>query len=377
MSWKEASIMSLRKELVMLASQARANVRRLCRRFGISSRTAYKWMKRYQQQGEAGLGDQSRRPHQSPHRSALEVEQAVLSVRDQHPAWGARKIRARLEAVGQRPIPATSTIHAMLQRQGRIDPAQSAKHRAWQRFEHPAPNQLWQMDFKGHFALGTGERCHPLSVLDDHSRYALCLAACRNQQAETVQQHLTATFRLYGLPERLLMDNGSPWGDDEQTPYSVLGVWLLRLGIGISHGRPYHPQTQGKAERFHRSLEAEVLQGQLYRDFQQMGHRLEQWRDLYNHQRPHEALGLAVPSSRYQVSSRPFPEVLPAIEYSPGDQIRKVDRTGRISFQNRVVRISKAFRGYPVALRPTTQDGLWEVYFCTRPIAEVDLKNEP
>ena len=120
-----------------------------------------------------------------------------------------------------------------------------------------------------------------------------------------------------------------------------------------------------------------MLQGQLYRDFPQMGQRLEQWRDLYNHQRPHEALGLAVPSSLYQVSARSFPEVLPAIEYSPGDQVRQVDPTGRISFQNRRVRISKAFRGYPVALRPTTQDGLWDVYFCTHPIAQVDLKNEP
>jgi transposase InsO family protein len=374
MSWKEASVRSLRKEFVKLASQAGANVRELCRRFGISSRAAYKWMRRYQQHGEAGLEDQSRRPRQSPHRSAPEVEQVVLSVRDQHPAWGARKIGARLEALGQRPIPAASTIHAILKRQGRIDPAESAKHQPWQRFEQEAPNQLWQMDFKGHFALGTGERCHPLSVLDDHSRYALCLAACHNQQAETVQQHLTETFRRYGLPERLLMDNGSPWGDDAQTPYSVLGVWLLRLGIGVSHGRPYHPQTQGKEERFHRTLEAEVLQGRVYADFGRIGQRFDQWRDTYNHERPHEALGMAVPGSRYQISRRPFPEVLPAIEYGPADQVRKVQRTGRISFQNREVRISKAFRGYPVALRPTAQDGLWEVYFCTHKIAQIALK---
>ena len=329
--------------------------------FQISPNNGYKWVKRYQQQGVEGLANRSHRPRRSPRRSPEAIEQKVLSVREEHPAWGARKIGARLKHLGEVTIPAPSTIHAILRRHHQIDPAQSAKHQACQRFEHDAPNQLWQMDFKGHFALGSGQRCHPLTVLDDHSRYAFCLQACRNQQGETVQERLTLTFRRYGLPERMLMDNGSPWGSDREHPYTPLTVWLLRLGIGVSHPRPYHPQTQGKEERFHRTLQAEVLQGRVFADFDPMQQRFDQWRQLYNQQRPHQALAMEVPARRYRVSPRPFPEVFPVMEYGPDDQVRRVQDHGKIFFQNRVFRISKAFRGYPVALRPTLQDRVWEV----------------
>src|SRR5262245_13395024 len=372
MPWKEWSVMLLRREFVELARQSGANIRQLCSRFGISRKTGYKWLRRYQE--ESGLGDRSRRPRQ---RSAVEVEAQVLAMRDAHSAWGARKIRTRLEMLGHQKLPAGSTIHAILRRHGRIDPKESSQHRPFQRFERDSPNQLWQMDFKGHFALGNGQRCHPLGMVDDHSRFALCLQACRNQQAETVQQQLTATFRRYGLPEAMLMDNGSPWGNDEDHPYTPLTVWLLRLGVGVGHGRPYHPQTQGKQERFHRTLKTEVLMGLVFKDFAQIQARFDQWRQVYNHERPHQALRMAVPASRYQVSPRSFPEVLPPIEYGPGDVIRKVQVGGKISFQNRDFRIGKAFRGYPVALRPTLQDGIFKVYFCSHQIAEIQLRDEP
>jgi transposase InsO family protein len=375
MPWNEVSIMSLRWEFVELASQRGVNFSELCRRFQISRNNGYKWVKRYQQQGIEGLADRSHRPQQSPQRSPEAIQQKVLRVREEHPAWGARKIEARLRQLGETMIPAASTIHAILRRHQRIDPAQSVKHQACQRFEHDVPNQLWQMDFKGHFALGNSQRCHPLTVLDDHSRYAVCLQACRNQQGETVKERLTLTFRRYGLPERMLMDNGSPWGNDREHPHTPLTVWLLRLGIGVSHPRPYHPQTQGKEERFHRTLQAEVLQGRVFADFDPIQQRFDQWRQLYNQQRPHQALGMEVPAHRYRPSPRSFPEVLPAIEYGPDDLVRRVQDHGKICFQNRVLRISKAFRGYPVALRPTVQDRVWEVYFCTYKIAQFDLQS--
>ena len=376
MSWKEVSIMTGRREFVELANHAEANIRELCRRFDVSSRTAYKWLKRFQQQGIEGLLDRSRQPLHSPERCGPGIEQRVLSVRDHHPVWGARKIRARLEALGREEIPTASTIHAILKRHGRIDPAESAKHQPWQRFEYPAPNQLWQMDFKGHFALGSGQRCHPLTVLDDHSRFALCLQACRNEQTETVQQVLTGTFRRYGLPEKMLMDNGSPWGDDWEHPYTPLTVWLLRLGTGLIHARPLHPETNGKEERFHRTLKAELLQGRIYSDFDRMQQSFDDWRQIYNHERPHQALNMGVPARRYQVSPRVFPEVLPPIEYAPSDQVRNVQQNGWIAFQGKKFRISKAFRGYPVALRATAQDGHWEVYFCTHKINQIDLTSD-
>jgi transposase InsO family protein len=375
MAWKEVSIVVLRRDFVMLALQPGTNIRELCRRFAISPTTGYKWLRRYRQDSQETFSDRSRCPQRSPRRSRRQTEQQMLSVRDAHPAWGARKIRARLQALGQTRLPAASTIHAILQRHGRIEPSESAKHQPWQRFEHEAPNQLWQMDFKGHFALGNGARCHPLTVLDDHSRYAVCLQGCHDERGHTVQQRLTETFRCYGLPQRMLLDNGSPWGSDSEHPYTPLTVWLLQLGIGVCHSRPRHPQTQGKEERFHRTLKAEVLSGLTFADLGAVQQRLDQWRSIYNHLRPHQALAMAVPSSRYQVSGRRFPETLPSLEYGSGDVIRKVQGHGRIWFHNRVFRIGKAFRGYPVALRPTAEDGLWEVFFATHAIARIDLRD--
>jgi transposase InsO family protein len=375
MPWKEVSVMSQRWEFVELAKQSKGKFTELCRRFSISRDIGYKWLRRYRAEGPTGLENRSRRPHQSPGRTSRTMEQRIVSLRDSHPAWGAWKIQARLRALGLERVPAPSTVHQVLRRQGRIDPAASAQHRAWQRFEQAAPNQLWQMDFKGHFGLGNGERCHPLTVLDDHSRYALCLRACRNETGQTVQAILKETFRRYGLPERMLMDNGSPWGDDRDHPYTPLTVWLLRLGIGICHGRPYHPQTQGKEERFHRTLQVEVLQSRSDWDHPSLQIRFDQWRQVYNHQRPHQALGMGVPASRYQISARSFPEVLPQIDYGREAIVRKVQDHGRISFRHRVFRLSKAFRGYSVALRPTLTDGVWEVYFCAHRIAQIDERS--
>lgn len=364
--------MSLRREFLFLASQPGSNFSELCQRFGSSRKTGYKWLQRYQQSGATGLHDRSRRPQHSPRRTQPAVEQQVLAIRDQY-GWGARKIKWCIERKGQEAV-AKSTVHAILRRHGRVIPLPNSVAGGYQRFEHERPNQLWQMDFKGHFRLGNGARCHPLTVLDDHSRYSLCLQACRNEQTETVQQQLTATFRRYGLPERMLMDNGSPWGNDLEHQYTPLTVWLLRLGIGVSHSRPYHPQTQGKDERFHRSLKVEVLAQRIYGDFGCMQTRFDQWRDCYNHVRPHEALGMAVPASRYQLSHRSFPEQLPPLEYGAIDQVRKVQIDGSISFRNREFRVAKAFRGHPVALRPTTQDGVYEIYFATHRISAIDLR---
>ncbi|MEK7814302.1 MAG: integrase core domain-containing protein, partial [Chloroflexota bacterium] len=251
---------------------------------------------------------------------------------------------------------------------------EAAKHRPWVRFERPAPNDLWQMDFKGQFPLAQGW-CYPLTVLDDHSRFAVGLQACGDQRWPTVQQQLTGVFRRYGLPQEMLMDNGAPWGADWDHPYTPLTVWLLRLGIGVSHSRPYHPQTQGKEERFHRTLKAEVLQGRSFADLAGCQEAFDPWRAVYNLERPHAALGLATPASRYQVSPRPFPEELPAIEYGPQDQVRRVQAHGEISFHSRSFRVSKAFRGYPVALRATSRDGLWEVFFLSHRIAQLDLRD--
>lgn len=373
MPWKEVSTVSQRREFVMFAGADEANVSALCARYGISRNTGYKWLRRFGADGEPGLQDRSRRPLHTNNKTADAVEQAVVELRNKHPAWGARKLRTRLQTLGHPGIPAPSTVHGILVRHGLIDAA-TAAHPPWQRFEHAAPNHLWQMDFKGHFALQTA-RCHPLTVLDDHSRFSLCLAACANETGGTVQTQLTRTFEHYGLPDAMTMDNGSPWGSDADHPHTAFTLWLMRLYIRVTHSRPYHPQTQGKDERFHRTLNIEVLRGPPFRDLAHAQQRFDAWREVYNLERPHEALGQRVPASRYRPSVRAFPGTLPPIEYGPDDLVRKVQCKGEFSFHGHTFRVSKGFHGFPIALRPTPKDGTFSLHFCATKIGSIDLRD--
>jgi transposase InsO family protein len=377
MPWEEVTTMSLRREFVQLAQREGANIRALCRRYGISPPTAYKWLGRARA-GDLPLADRPRRPATTPRRTAAGIEAAVLAERDAHPAWGARKLRRRLANLGHAAVPAPSTIHAILRRHGRIDPTDPAARAATQRFEHPAPNALWQMDFKGHVPLGAAAgaaRCHPLTVLDDHSRFALGLEACADETAATVRGRLTAIFRRFGLPDAMLMDNGAPWGDEGGQPYTILTAWLIRLGIRVAHGRPRHPQTQGKDERFHRTLKAEVLRGPPFADLAAAQARFDRWRATYNLERPHQALAYAVPADRYRPSARAFPDALPPIAYGPDDLVRRVFAPGRIRFHGRDYRVGRAFVGQPVALRPTTESGIYAVYYCHQPVTTLDARH--
>jgi transposase InsO family protein len=366
--------MSLREEFVILARQPGANRSELARRFGISRKTAYKWLARQDAGGAQALANQSRRPRQSPTQTRCEVEQAIVQLRRQHPRWGARKLLRRLRDLGHADLPAPSTTQAILKRHGCIAPEDSKQHTAFVRFERERPNELWQMDFKGHFGLANGSRCHALTVLDDHARFSLGLRACANEQTGTVADQLRRIFRRYGLPESIGIDNGSPWGDSGGEPYTPLTVWFMRLQIKFWHSRPRHPQTLGKDERFHRTLKAELLDYNRFGDLRTAQRAFDQWRDTYNLERPHDALDGATPVTRYQPSPRPFPEKLPPVEYAPDSLVRKVDQSGHFYFHGRELRISKAFRGHRVGLRATTQDGVWEVYFCNRRIKMIDLR---
>lgn len=371
MPWKALTAMSLRLEFVNFAMNEDTNISELCQRFGVSRKTGYKWINRYR----AGdpLSDQSRKPHRSPKKTGDDIEQAVLRVRQLHPAWGGRKIRRRLENLGWQAVPAASTITAILHRNGCIDPSESLKHTACQRFQSPAPNDLWQMDFKGHFAAEQC-RCHPLTVLDDHSRYALGLQACSDERGLTVQQSLIPIFRHYGLPRQMLMDNGSPWGADQQHVFTPLTVWLIRQGIGIIHSRPIHPQTLGKDERFHRTFKAELVQYCIGLSLGKCQQRFDAWRDIYNFQRPHEALDMQVPAQRYRTSHHQYTDKPRPIEYALDDKVRKVQQGGLICYGGKQYRVPKAFYGERIAIRPTVTDGLYDVYFCNQRIAQLNVK---
>jgi transposase InsO family protein len=374
MPWKVESPMSLRQEFVMFALQPDANVSSLCRRFDISRKTGYKWLARSRTDPAGALADASRRPIRSPGKTSAAIELLVTALRGEHPAWGARKIKRRLEDLGHADLPARSTVNDILHRGGLIDPAASLKHSSCKRFERAAPNELWQMDFKGHFETAAG-RCHPLTMLDDHSRFNVLLRACDNERLETVKAALTDTLRRYGMPRCILSDNGPPWGSfGIEGNWTALAAWLIRRGVSVTHGRPSHPQTQGKEERFHRTLKAEAIGSRSFRDNPDAQRIFDNWRDIYNSQRPHEALGLAVPATRYTPSLRAFPETLAPFEYGPGDEVRKVCQDGKASFKGRNRRIGCAFAGEQVAVRPTTTDGVMDVFYCHQRVAEIDLR---
>lgn len=370
--------MKLRQEFVELALHQSVPFADLCRRFGVSRQTGYKWLNRYKKDGIAGLADQSRRPLHSPSITPPALEQHVLGVRARNPAWGARKIARFLRDQTPVPPPATSTITGILHRHDRITPRASADATAWQRFEREQPNELWQMDFKGHFATVGEGRCHPLTVLDDHSRFNVVLQACAFETTATVQAHLERAFATYGLPRQINTDNGAPWGASRQLgQLTELAIWLIRLGIRVSYSRPYHPQTNGKNERFHRSLKAEVLAGRTFMTHREAQTEFERWRELYNNRRPHEGIGMSTPVKRYRPSTRVWPSTIPEPQYGPDDEIVKVDWHGHFTFRGRELKVSRSLEKLSLAARPNAEkDGVFDFYFYQHRVIELDL-NQP
>lgn len=363
-----------RLEFVEMARKPGVNVRELCRRYGVSPTTAYKWLKRHEEEGSEGLKDRTRRPEKSPRQTRPKMEGVIVDAHDRYPYWGPRKLRRVLLNEGHRGVPAASTVAAVLRRNNRRVFVPVSEQKAYQRFNHPEPNMLWQMDFKGHFAMRHG-RCHPLTVIDDHSRFALCLKACPAANDGQVRPVLEDVFKRFGLPDRILCDNAGPWGSsDPRARYTGLGVWLLRLGVDITHGRPLHPQTQGKCERFHRSFKAEVLNRTLpWRDLEHCQRYFDDFRHKYNQIRPHDSLDEGTPGSFYRPSPRSMPTSLPALEYLAEDHIRTVKSKGEITFQNHFFYIGGAFVGLPVALRQAASDGQFDVFFSWKKLGSLDL----
>lgn len=349
-----------------------ANRREVCRRFEVSPKAGYALWRRYEQEGESALYDRSRRPRTSPGKLDPAVEQRIIELRRERPR-GARKLRWCLEREGIRPVPAKSTIEAVLRRNGMISREMSRRSQPYQRFEHEQPNELWQMDFKGHFALRDGTRCHPLVVVDDHSRYLLALEACVDERRTTVQPILTRLFQDNGMPIRMLADNGPPWGRAGRWSFTKLEVWLMRLDIRVLHGRARHPETQGKTERLNRTLGEEIVLDFADQAAAQSG--LGEYRGYYNQERPHEGIRMQLPAERYRTSERAFPDRLPPVEYDDGQEVRRVQKGGWISYRGQTHRICRAFEGYQVAVRPTRTDGVLGVYFCQQLVRVLDLRS--
>ncbi len=374
MTWQAQTMEEQRMEFVHLAETEGVPIRELCRRFGVSAKTGYKWLARAEQGGEDWMVDRSRRPQTSPRRTDAEMEARIVALRQQHPSWGGRKLQAWLKRDGVLGVPSPSTITAILTRSELIDPQATEQRQHPVRFEYPAPNELWQLDFMGHLPLAEG-RLHPLSLLDDHSRYCLGLWACANERRTTVQPWLQEAFVRYGLPLAILTDNGSPWGASGNRGVTTLEADLLQLGITVVHGRPYHPQTQGKVERFHRTVATELTNTRAFATLDEADRHFQGWRTVYNTERPHQALDGQVPADRYRPSPRPYPAQPPEPVYGPDDAVRLVRDHGYCSFRNRDWLIGRGIAGRRVGIRPTHIDGVFAVYFCHQQVATIDLRD--
>lgn len=378
------SIMSQRTEFCLLASKPGINMSDLCRRFKITRRTGYKWLMRYKGEGVVGLLEKSKRPHHFPNQTTPEIEDYVIKLRKNDPEWGSKKLHRLMindresGKYTHEAIPCKTTITKILSRNGLIDPNRSKLCKDFERFVRQYPNELWQMDYKGWFRMLNNQQCHPLTITDDHSRFNICLEACKNQQELTVKNALINVFRKYGLPCMLLADNGTPWGAAGNDPgegiryYTTIEKWLIELNIKLIHGRPYHPQTQGKEERFHKTLKQELINREQFRDHEHCQERFDIWRDKYNCIRPHESLDFKTPVELYEPSLRVYPEKIEPYEYNMTDIKRKVDK-GIISFKNKAIRVGHAFDGDYVVLRRTNNDKVFEVYFCNQLIRTLTL----
>jgi transposase InsO family protein len=372
MSWEERTVEKQREAFVQEVKSGEKSKSAVCRAYGITRRTGDKWIKRY----EAGerLTDRSRAPFRTPNKTGKEAEEQVLAIRAAHPVWGARKIQRVMEKAGEREIPATSTISDILKRNGYITHEASQAATPYKRFQKESSNEMWQTDFKGHFGMLDGKRCHPLTVLDDYSRYSLCVDAKENEQRAGVVESFTILFERYGLPDALLCDNGNPWGSSQSTGYTQFEIWLMDYGILPIHGRIRHPQTQGKAERFNKTMENELLRRVEIADIYDAQRHFNAFRDCYNNERPHEAINMNVPSDIYIPFKRKKPDYIREWAYPSGFTQRKVKSTGYVTYGNQGYFLSEAFGGLTVGIRESMLENCINLYYRQFRIGRIDLK---
>jgi transposase InsO family protein len=365
MPWNARTALEQRKEFVEEWRLDPDDFAELCRKYGVSRQTGYKWVKRFETQGVAGLEDLSRAPRESPQAIGAEVAARLIGLREEHPRWGPRKLRAYLESrePGQH-WPATSSIGGLLQREGLVQ-ARRLRRRT-PRYSEPlahveGPNQVWCADFKGWFLCGNGERCDPLTISDAYSRYLLRCRAVEKTDGVHVRAIFEAVFRECGLPEAIRTDNGPPFVAPAPAGLSRLGMWWLRLGIRQERIEPGHPEQNGRHERMHQTLQQETATPPAA-NLRQQQQVFLRFQDEYNQQRPHEALQYRTPASLYTTSRRCYPARLPELQYPENAQLRKVADNGLMYWKCRRVFVSHLLGGEWVGLVPSAED-FYEVYY--------------
>lgn len=365
MPWKEHGVMEERFRFIEEWNSGDWNMAELCRFYEVSRATGYKWVGRYESGGLEALRDLSHASRRHPNAISPQMEDGVIAMREKHPSWGAPKIRARLEH--ERPgqsLPAESTIGAILKRNGLTVPRKRRRtsRRASEPLAHAgAANVVWCADFKGWFRTGDGTRIDPLTISDAYSRYLFRCQALNAADYAHSKPVFEAAFREYGLPERLRTDNGAPFGCNGESGLTGLSVWFIKLGIIPEHIEPGKPQQNGRHERMHRTLKQETaLPPGANRRAQQ--DRFDRFRQEYNEERPHEALGQKTPASYYQPSPRVCPERLPVVDYPRDWDVRCVSPGGQMRWLGEYVFVSHGLDGERVGLEQIGERQ-WRVWF--------------
>ncbi len=342
MPWKETDVLSERIEFVYRARMGEESISDLCKEFGVSRKTGHKWLGRYEEGGFPALSDRPRRPKRQPKKTPELIEDRVVELRQEY-GWSGPKLHELLKREGVEI--SSATIDRIIKRRGLVNEEASSKA-ATKRFERSHPNELWQMDFKGEYLLSRGARCYPLSILDDHSRYAVGVFALARPDRKSVQTCVEKCFRAYGVPEAMLMDHGTPWWHANNAHgLTRLSVALIKQGIRLIYGSIAHPQTQGKVERFHRTMKQEMKHQGVPQSVEGIAKALRHFRQIYNEVRPHEALDMDVPAARYVPSPRPYDPNPPEWEYPEGADVRKVSDAGNLAYNGRQYYACKALAG--------------------------------
>jgi len=368
MPWREASAMDQRLEFISDYLRHLWSMSDLCTRYGISRPTGYKWVGRYKAEGPAGLVDRSRRPHHSPNATDPEAVEALLAERRRHPRWGGKKLLPLLHARNpDLALPAVSTAELILKRHGLVESRRRRPRRRVAvpaRTESTAPNEVWTADFKGEFRTRDGRYCYPLTIVDDYSRYLLACCALLKPTAAATRATFGRLFRRLGLPRVIRTDNGTPFAGKGLARLSRLAVWWIELGISPELIAPARPEQNGRHERLHRTLkEATALPPAGSARAQQR--RFDRFREEYNRERPHEALGQVVPESVYEPSPRAWPEPLSPVDYPGHFELRRVGRDGCIKWHSQRVFVSFVLQAQRIGLEELTP-GAWDVYFGPR-----------
>lgn len=365
MPWKETCAMKERMRLIEDYDGGEESLAVLCRIYGISRTTAYKWLNLYDQGGAEALADRSREPHSHPNATPEAIEERIVEARAEHPTWGPRKLLAWLARHDRsEPWPATSTIGAILKRNGMV--ARRRRKRRTPPYTDPfvgvnGPNETWCADFKGWFRTGDGRRCDPLTISDAHSRYVLRCQALETTRSPRVKPIFEAAFRQYGLPRAIRTDNGAPFASIAVRGLSPLSVWWIKLGIVPERIEPGRPEQNGRHERMHLTLKQETAAPpKSSRRAQQRA--FDRFVEQFNEDRPHEALGQRPPASVYHPSTRRYPERVAEVEYPESMQVRRVQMYGHIKWRCRRLFISETLRGESVGLEQI-DDRRWKVYF--------------